>query len=210
MKYINKKFLLAKRPQGMPQDDCWKFASNTLDTIKSGEIIIEVKFLSIDPYMRGRMNEGVSYAAPAKIGEPMTGETVGTVVESKSNIYKVGDNVCIHQGWQTLIKAKDTDPSIYKVPSSQIPLSSYLGAVGMPGRTAFFGFNKVGKPNKGDTVVVSAASGAVGSVVGQLALMQDCHVVGIAGGPDKCAFVKEELGFHDCICLLYTSPSPRD
>ena len=199
MEYVNKKFLLYKRPQGMPQDDCWKFESNTLDTIKKGEIIIQVKFLSIDPYMRGRMNEGVSYAAPAKIGEPMTGETVGTVVESESNMYKVGDNVCIHQGWQTIIKAKDTDPSIYKVPSSKIPLSSYLGAVGMPGRTAFFGFNKVGKPNQGDTVVVSAASGAVGSVVGQLALMKDCHVVGIAGGPNKCAFVKKELGFHDCI-----------
>jgi NADPH-dependent curcumin reductase CurA len=89
MEYINKKFLLVKRPQGMPQDDCWKFESNTLDTIKRGEIIIQVKFLSIDPYMRGRMNEGVSYAAPAKIGEPMTGETVGTVVESNFQLYEV-------------------------------------------------------------------------------------------------------------------------
>ena len=199
MNYLNKKFLLDKRPQGMPQDDCWKFVTNNIDSIQKGEIIIQVKFLSIDPYMRGRMNEGVSYAAPAKIGEPMTGETVGTVVESMSNLYKVGDNVCVHQGWQTFIKAKDTDPSIYKVPSSNIPLSSYLGAVGMPGRTAYFGFNMVGKPKKGDTLVVSAASGAVGSVVGQLALMNECHVVGIAGGSEKCSFVKEELGFHDCI-----------
>ena len=145
------------------------------------------------------MNDSKSYAAPAKIGEPMTGETAGTVVESKSDVYKVGDNVCIHKGWQTLIKAKDTDPSIYKVPLSNIPLSAYLGAVGMPGRTAYFGLNKVGKPKKDETVVVSAASGAVGSVVGQLAKMHGCIVVGIAGGPEKCSFVKETLGFNDCV-----------
>ena len=106
--------------------------------INTGEILIKFIYLSIDPYMRGRMNDGVSYAAPAKLGEPMTGETVGTVIESKSKLYKVGDNLCIHKGWQTIIKAKGTDPSIYKVPSSNIPLSSYLGAVGMPGRTAYF------------------------------------------------------------------------
>ena len=161
MDYLNKKFLLDKRPQGMPQDDCWKFVTNNIDSIQKGEIIIQVKFLSIDPYMRGRMNEGVSYAAPAKIGEPMTGETVGEVVDSKSSLYEIGDVVCIHKGWQTYIKAKDTDPSIYKVPLSTIPMSSYLGAVGMPGRTAFFGLNRVGKPKENETVVVSAASGAV-------------------------------------------------
>ena len=163
---INRKYLLDKRPTGMPEDECWKLVEEETVPLKSGEILIQVKFLSIDPYMRGRMNDGVSYAAPAKIGEPMTGETAGTVVESKSDVYKVGDNVCIHKGWQTLIKAKDTDPSIYKVPLSNIPLSAYLGAVGMPGRTAYFGLNKVGKPKKDETVVVSAASGAVGSVVG--------------------------------------------
>ena len=106
MDYLNKKFLLDKRPQGMPQDDCWKFVTNNIDSIKKGEIIIQVKFLSIDPYMRGRMNEGVSYAAPAKIGEPMTGETVGTVVESMSNLYEVGDNVCVIKGGKHLLKQK--------------------------------------------------------------------------------------------------------
>ena len=196
---INRKYLLDKRPTGMPEDECWKLVEEETVPLKSGEILIKVKFLSIDPYMRGRMNDGVSYAAPAKIGEPMTGETAGTVVESKSDIYKVGDNICIHKGWQTLIKAKDTDPSIYKVPLSNIPLSAYLGAVGMPGRTAYFGLNKVGNPKKDETVVVSAASGAVGSVVGQLAKMHGCKVVGIAGGPDKCSFVKETLGFNDCV-----------
>ena len=148
MEYTNRKFLLDKRPKGMPQDECWKLVEENIDSIGNGEILIEVKFLSIDPYMRGRMNDGVSYAAPAKIGEPMTGETVGTIVESKSDLYAVGDNVCIHKGWQTFIKTKDTDPSIFKVPSSNIPLSSYLGAVGMPGRTAYFGLNRVGKPKK--------------------------------------------------------------
>ena len=199
MEYTNRKFLLDKRPKGMPQDECWKLVEENINSIGNGEILIEVKFLSIDPYMRGRMSDGVSYAAPAKIGEPMTGETVGTIVESKSDLYAVGDNVCIHKGWQTFIRTKDTDPSIFKVPSSNIPLSSYLGAVGMPGRTAYFGLNRVGKPKKDETVVVSAASGAVGSVVGQLALMHGCNVVGIAGGPEKCSFVKDTLGFHDCV-----------
>ena len=199
MEYINRQLLLQKRPKGMPEDDCWNESSKTITSIKNGEILIKVKYLSIDPYMRGRMNDGVSYAAPAKLGEPMTGETVGTVIESKSKLYKVGDNLCIHKGWQTIIKAKDTDPSIYKVPSSNIPLSSYLGAVGMPGRTAYFGFYRVGKPNKGETVVVSAASGAVGSIVGQLALMEGCKVIGIAGGSEKCNFVKNELNFHEAI-----------
>ena len=100
-----------------------------------------------------------SYAAPAKIGDPMTGETVGEVVESKSDLYKKGDIVCVHKGWQTYIKTKDTDPTIYKVPISNIPMSAYLGVIGMPGRTAYFGLNRVGKPKKGETIVVSAASG---------------------------------------------------
>ena len=199
MEYKNKKFILNKRPIGMPEDDSWKLVEEKINSLNTGEILIQVRFLSIDPYMRGRMNDGFSYAAPAKIGEPMTGETVGEVVESKSSVYEVGDIVCIHKGWQTYIRAKDTDLSIYKVPLSTIPISSYLGAVGMPGRTAFFGLNRVGKPKEKETVVVSAASGAVGSVVGQLALMHGCHVIGIAGGPSKCEFVKERLGFHECV-----------
>jgi NADPH-dependent curcumin reductase CurA len=129
----------------------------------------------------------------------MVGETVGTIIDSKSNLYKVGDNVCIHKGWQTYIKAKDTDLSIYKIPNVNIPLSAYLGVAGMPGRTAYFGFNRVGKPNKEDVVVVSAASGAVGSVVGQLAKIKGCKVIGIAGGSEKCSYVRDQLGFDNCI-----------
>ena len=132
----------------MPEDDCWILNEESVISLKKNEILIKVKYLSIDPYMRGRMNDGMSYASPIKIGQPMVGETVGIIIDSKSNLYKVGDNVCIHKGWQTYIKAKDTDLSIYKIPNANIPLSAYLGVAGMPGRTAYFGFNRVGKPIK--------------------------------------------------------------
>jgi NADPH-dependent curcumin reductase CurA len=149
--------------------------------------------------MRGRMNDSKSYAAPAKIGEPMTGETAGIVVESNSDLFNVGDKVCAHKGWQTHIKTKDTDPALLKVPETNIGLSSFLGTLGMPGRTAYFGLNRVGKPKTGETLVVSAASGAVGTVVGQLGKIYGCKVIGIAGGPEKCAYVKDVLEFDDCI-----------
>jgi NADPH-dependent curcumin reductase CurA len=183
----------------MPNDDCWKLEEEKISSIKKNEILIEVKYLSIDPYMRGRMNDSKSYAAPAKIGEPMTGETAGVVIESNSELYKVGDKICAHKGWQTYIKAKDTDPALMKVPESSISLSSFLGTLGMPGRTAYFGLNRVGKPSEGETLVVSAASGAVGTVVGQLGKLYGCKVIGIAGGPDKCSFVKDVLKFDECI-----------
>ena len=145
------------------------------------------------------MNEGVSYATPAKLGEPMTGETAGVVVESNSNLYKVGDRVCVHKGWQTYIKAKDTDLALIKVPDNSHSLSLYLGTLGMPGRTAYFGLNRVAKPKSGEILVVSAASGAVGSVVGQLGKIYGCKVIGIAGGPEKCSYVKNILNFDECI-----------
>ena len=199
MEYVNKQLLLDKRPTGMPEDDCWKLNEEIISTIGSNEIIIEVKYLSIDPYMRGRMNDSKSYAAPAKIGEPMTGETAGVVVESNSDLFNVGDKVCAHKGWQTYIKAKDTDVALLKVPESDIGLSSFLGTLGMPGRTAYFGLNRVGKPKSGETLVVSAASGAVGAVVGQLGKIYGCRVIGIAGGPEKCAFVKDVLQLDECV-----------
>ena len=199
MEYTNTQWLLNKRPVGMPEDNCWKINKESITSLEANEILIQVKYLSIDPYMRGRMNEGASYAAAAKLGEAMTGETVGEVVESNSNLFKVGDRVCAHKGWQTFIKVKDTDPTLFKVPSSNLNLSTYLGTVGMPGRTAYFGLNRVGKPKSGETVVVSAASGAVGTVVGQLAKSYGCYVVGIAGGPEKCSYVKDVLKFDECI-----------
>ena len=199
MDYKNKQWLLDKRPNGMPTDDCWKLNTESITSIGKNEILIKVDFLSIDPYMRGRMNDSKSYADPAKLGEPMTGETVGTVVESNSSKYLVGDRVCAHQGWQTYVKVSDKDPSLFKVENNNIPLQSYLGTVGMPGRTAYFGLNYVGKPKKGETLVVSAASGAVGTVVGQLGKEYGLKVIGIAGGDVKCNYVKDELGFDDCI-----------
>ena len=199
MEYINKQLLLNKRPVGMPTDDCWKLNEEKINSIGKSEILIEVKYLSIDPYMRGRMNDSASYAPPAKLGAPMTGESVGVVVESNSDIYHIGDKVCAHKGWQTYIKAKDTDVALMKVPESNISLSSFLGTLGMPGRTAYFGLNRVGKPKDGETLVVSAASGAVGSVVGQLAKIYGCRVIGIAGGQEKCSFVKDVLKFDDCL-----------
>ena len=199
MKYINTQYLLDKRPTGMPTDDCWKLHEEKITSLKKNEILIEAKYLSIDPYMRGRMNDSKSYAAPAKIGEPMTGETAGIVVESNSDLFSVGDKICAHKGWQTYIKAKDTDAALLKVPETGIGLSSFLGTLGMPGRTAYFGLNRVGKPKAGETLVVSAASGAVGTVVGQLGKIYGCKVIGIAGGPEKCAYVRDVLKFDDCI-----------
>ena len=199
MNYQNKQWLLDKRPNGMPEDDCWKLNNQSITSIGKNEILIKVDFLSIDPYMRGRMNDSKSYADPAKLGEPMTGETVGTVVESNSSRYLVGDKVCAHQGWQTYVKVSDKDPSLFKIKNNNIPLQSYLGTVGMPGRTAYFGLNYVGKPKRGETLVVSAASGAVGTVVGQLGKEYGLKVIGIAGGDIKCSYVKDELGFDACI-----------
>ena len=183
----------------MPTNDCWEYVSESIDTLGGNELIIRNEFLSIDPYMRGRMNEGKSYAPPVQIGEIMTGETVGVVVESNSKKFNVGDKLCVHMGWQSYTKCKDSEISLIRIPETNLPLSLFLGTLGMPGRTAYYGFNRVGKPRENDTVVVSAASGAVGSVVGQLAKMQGCKVIGVAGGPEKTSYVKNILGFDECI-----------
>ena len=199
MNYHNSRFLLNKRPKGMPEDDCWVLDNETITDLNHNEILIQSEYLSIDPYMRGKMNDGLSYTPPLKIGEVMVGESVGKVVESKSNKFKIGDLVTVHQGWQTFIRTKDSDPSIFKVPESELQSSVFLGAVGMPGRTAYYGLNYVGKPKAGETLVVSAASGAVGSVVGQLGKLLGCEVIGIAGGLEKAHYVVDELGFDQCI-----------
>ena len=199
MEYVNRQLLLDKRPTGMPEDNCWKMNEEKISSLQNNEILVKVNYLSIDPYMRGRMNDSRSYAAPAKIGEPMTGETAGEVIISNSKLFNVGDLVCAHKGWQTFIKVKDTDPAIFKVPETNINLSAFLGTLGMPGRTAYFGLNRVGKPKHGETLVVSAASGAVGAVVGQLGKIYGCKVIGIAGGPEKCSYVKDVLKFDNCL-----------
>ena len=199
MTYINKQWLLDQRPKGMPGDECWKLNEEEVRPLEKGEVLIKILYLSSDPYMRGRMNDGESYADPAALGEPMTGESVGVVVESESDKFMKGDYLCVHKGWQTYIIASDEEPALFKADPSIVPLQTYLGTVGMPGRTAYFGLLRVGLPKSGETIVVSAASGAVGTVVGQMGKILGCRVVGVAGGEKKCAYVKDELGFDECI-----------
>ena len=199
MTYINKQWLLDQRPKGMPGDECWKLNEEEVRPLEKGEVLIKILYLSIDPYMRGRMNDGESYAEPAALGEPMTGGSVGVVVESESDKYIKGDYLCVHKGWQTYIIASDEEPALFKADPSIVPLQTYLGTVGMPGRTAYFGLLRVGLPKSGETIVVSAASGAVGTVVGQMGKILGCRVVGVAGGEKKCSYVKDELGFDECV-----------
>ena len=195
----NQKMCLAKRPSGEPGDDCFKLVEEEVPALESGQILIEVMWMSLDPYMRGRMNDVKSYAKPLQIGDVMTGESAGQVVASRSDRFQVGDYVTAHMGWQSMIVADDDEPRLMKVDLKNGTLSAHLGVVGMPGRTAFYGLMDVGKPSAGETLVVAAASGAVGSVVGQIARIKGLRVVGIAGGEDKCRYVREELGFDECL-----------
>lgn len=190
---------LAKRPQGEPDDSCFQTVELNLPAPQENEILIKVLVLSLDPYMRGRMNDAKSYADPTKIGAVMPGESAGVIVESKSSKYKVGDHVTAYTGWQTYCVKNADDILVRPVDLNQGSLSMHLGVIGMPGRTAYWGLIEVGKPKAGETLVVAAASGAVGSVVGQTAKILGLRAIGIAGGPDKCAYVKNELGFDDCI-----------
>jgi NADPH-dependent curcumin reductase CurA len=195
----NTRVVLAKRPVGEPTDDCFKIEQVDIPELKDNEILIQVCWLSLDPYMRGRMNDVKSYAAPLGIGDVMTGESSGVVIKSTSKNYAVGDQVAAHMGWQSHIVTADDHPGLMKVNSANGTLSEHLGVVGMPGRTAYFGLRDVGKPQAGETLVVAAASGAVGSVVGQMAKILGLRAVGIAGGPEKCKYVREVLGFDACI-----------
>ena len=168
--------------------------------VADGQVLVRNHYLSLDPYMRGRMNDSKSYAQPQPLNEVMLGGTVGEVIESKNAHFKAGDKVVGMGGWQEyqLVDASQRGV-LQKVDTTHIPLSAYLGAVGMPGVTAWYGLVKIINPKAGETVVVSAASGAVGGAVGQLAKARGCRVVGIAGGPDKCAAVVKDLGFDACI-----------
>lgn len=195
----NSKMVMAQRPVGEPGDECFRLEEADVPALEPGQILIRVLWLSLDPYMRGRMNDVKSYAKPLDVGDVMTGESAGIVLESKSDRYQPGDYVTAHMGWQTMIVADDDEPRLMKVDLKNGTLSAHLGVVGMPGRTAYFGLMEVGKPRAGETLVVAAASGAVGSVVGQLAKIKGLRVVGIAGGADKCRYVKEELGFDECL-----------
>ncbi len=196
----NKQILLDNRPQGEASAGNFKLVDGETPPLKEGEVLVRHHYLSLDPYMRGRMNDAKSYAAPQPLGQVMQGGTVGEVAESRSAKFAVGDKVVGFGGWQQYsVVAADQPGALRKVDTTHVALSHYLGAVGMPGVTAWYGLVKIIEAKAGQTIVVSAASGAVGSALGALAKARGCRAVGIAGGPDKCRYVTEELGFDACI-----------
>jgi len=196
----NQQILLDNRPDGEAQASNFKLVETDTPALADGQVLVRHHFMSLDPYMRGRMNESKSYAQPQPLGQVMQGGTVGEIVESRNPRFAVGEKVVGFGGWQQYSVVDANLPGVLrKVDTSQVPLSHYLGAVGMPGVTAWYGLVKLIAPKAGETLVVSAASGAVGSAFGALGKARSCRVVGIAGGPDKCAYVRDELGFDDCI-----------
>ena len=209
LSFNNNQILLKRRPTGWVTPDDFELVQTPMPTVATGQVLIKNQFLSLDPYMRGRMNDAKSYAEPAKLGEVMVGGTVGEVIESQHSKFAIGDQVVGMLGWQTygLSDGRGLQKVGSKSNPSPIPLSAWLGAAGMPGVTAYAGLFEIGQPKAGETVLVSAAAGAVGSVVGQLAKLHGCRAIGIAGGPEKCAYVCEQLGFDACVD--YKSPEFR-
>ena len=196
----NKQWLLDNRPQGEAVASNFKLVTADTPPLQEGQVLVRHHFLSLDPYMRGRMNDAKSYAAPQPLGKVMQGGTAGEVVESRSPKYQPGDKVVGMGGWQEYSVVNADQPgALRKADTAQVPLSHYLGAVGMPGVTAWYGLVKIIEPKAGQTMVVSAATGAVGSAFGALAKARGCRAVGIAGGPEKCKYAVAELGFDACI-----------
>jgi NADPH-dependent curcumin reductase CurA len=196
----NKQILLDNRPQGEASAGNFKLVATETPPLQDGQVLVRHHFLSLDPYMRGRMNDAKSYAAPQVLGQVMQGGTAGEVVQSRSPKYQVGDKVVGMGGWQEYsVVSADASGGLRKVDTASVPLSHYLGAVGMPGVTAWYGLVKIIEPKAGETLVVSAATGAVGSAFGALAKARGCRAVGIAGGPEKCKYAVDELGFDACI-----------
>ena len=194
---INRRIVLHSRPTGAPKAENFRTEELTIPVPKDGQILLRTLYLSLDPYMRGRMSDAPSYAKPVAIGDVMEGGTVSRVEASEHADYKPGDLVLGYSGWQDY--AISYGSGLIKVDESLLKPSLALGVLGMPGFTAYMGLLDIGQPKAEETVVVGAASGAVGSVVGQIAKIKGCHVVGVAGGTEKCQFVTEELGFHACI-----------
>src|SRR6202789_1273216 len=194
---VGRKIVLATRPHGTVTLDNFRTEDCVPRDLKVGELLLEVKYLSLDPHMRGRMDDRKSYADPLKISEVMKGESVSTVLASKNSAFHAGDLVLSHTGWQThAILAGD---SVRKINPQMAPVTTRLGVLGMPGFTAYAGMKAIGRPAKGETVVVAAASGPVGSLVGQLAQISGARAVGIAGGGAKCAYLRDELHFDAAV-----------
>ena len=200
----NRRVLLASRPSGWVSEANFRIEEAPVPQPGVGEVLVKILWLSLDPYMRGRMSDAKSYVKGVDIGEVMVGQTVGEVLESKNPAIKPGDHVLTQLGWQLYGATREAT----KVDGTRAPLSYYLGLLGMPGLTAYFGLKEIGQPKAGETVLVSAASGAVGSVVGQLAKLWGCRAIGIAGGREKCDYVVRELGFD--ACLDYKAGALRD
>jgi NADPH-dependent curcumin reductase len=193
----NRRILLARRPTGEPSEADFTFSEVTVEDPEPGQMLLRTLWLSLDPYMRGRMSDRKSYSPSVGIGEVMVGGTVSEVVTSKLEGFASGDIVEGRTGWQEY--ALSDGSGMRKVDPALGPISTALGVLGMPGMTAYFGLFNIGQPKLGETVVVSAAAGAVGAIVGQLAKIKGCRIVGIAGTPEKCAYVVNELGFDDCV-----------
>lgn len=197
MNAINHQFRLAARPVGMPKRSDWQYVEEPVREPADGELLIQMQFISLDPAMRGWMNDARSYIAPVGIGEVMRAGAVGRVVASRHPGFSVGDHVLGTLGVQEY--AISSGKGVRKVDPALVPLPVYLGTLGAPGMTAYFGLLDIGKPVEGQTVVVSGAAGAVGTVVGQIARIKGCRAIGIAGGAEKCRFLTEELGFDGAI-----------
>ena len=205
MSFTNTRVKLASRPVGLPQSANFALDTVEISTLTEGQVLVKIDFISLDPAMRGWMNEGRSYIKPIAIGDVFRAGTAGQVIESKNPAFAVGDYVTGNLGVQqyAVVGTGATDPAspdyLVKVDPTIVPLEAYLATLGMPGMTAYFGLLNTGQPKAGETVVVSGAAGAVGSVVGQIAKLKGCRVVGIAGDQEKCDYCVQELGFDACI-----------
>lgn len=198
MPQINRRIVLAARPKGEPKDTDFRIEDAAMPSPEAGEVLVRTVYLSLDPYMRSRMSEGKSYAPSAEIGDVMPAGAIAEVVESKAAGFVAGDVVATaNSGWQQYAVVPPT--AAWKIDTTLAPAPAYLGVLGMPGMTAYTGLLNIGQPKAGETVVVAAAAGAVGSVVGQIARIKGCRAVGIAGGPAKCEHVVTELGFDACV-----------
>jgi len=194
---MNRQIRLKSRPAGMPSAENFDTVDAPMPALNEGDVLRRTTYLSLDPYMRGRMSAGPSYAASVNLNDVMCGHTVSEVVESQHPDFRAGDIVTGYDGWQQYAASNGKD--VRKLDPKVVPVSTAIGVLGMPGATAYVGLFDIGQPKAGETVVVSAASGAVGSIVGQLAKIHGCRAVGIAGSPDKCRYVVDELGFDACI-----------
>ena len=194
---MNRRFVLARRPQGQPTPDCFRLETAEVPAVAEGEVLLRTLFLSLDPYMRGRMSDAPSYADPVAVGQVMCGGTVCRVEESRAPGFNVGEIVLGYTGWQDY--AAVPVAGLVKLDPAKAPVSWALGILGMPGLTAYVGLLDLGQPKAGETVVVAAATGPVGATVGQIAKLKGCRIVGIAGGREKCEFAVQELGFDACV-----------